>query len=104
MVESRNSPTTDPLIIWLQGGPGYSSMTTFFVENGPYNTTIDSSLSGAAAYSFTSNPYSWNNKANVMYVDQPLGVGYSAGEWYTTRSFEWRVARDFYNFLTNFLD
>ena len=37
LAESRNDPETDPLIVWLQGGPGCSSMLAMFTENGPYN-------------------------------------------------------------------
>jgi len=68
LVESRASPATDPLVIWLQGGPGCSSMLALFTEHGPYNwryTPGGPSAQGTMEY----NPFSWNTKANVMYVD-----------------------------------
>ena len=76
LAESRSDPATDPLIIWLQGGPGCSSMLGLFTENGPYNFSFDPEHI-KDPYIFEKNEWSWNNKANVMYVDQPLGTGMS---------------------------
>jgi len=70
--EARNNPSTAPLAIWLNGGPGCSSMIGLFQENGPcqfYN----------GASSPTLNPNSWNKYANMLYIDQPIGTGFSYG-------------------------
>ncbi|KAI5115274.1 hypothetical protein M0805_001845 [Coniferiporia weirii] len=69
---SRNSSATAPLAIWLNGGPGSSSMLGLFQENGPCRINTDEST-------LSLNPYSWNNNANMLYIDQPIGVGYSHG-------------------------
>jgi len=72
LVESKSEPSSDPLLMWLSGGPGCSSQLALFAENGPCTVNAD----GAGT---TLNPYSWNAKANVMWVDQPAGVGFSSG-------------------------
>jgi len=67
--ESQKSPAEDPVVVWLQGGPGSSSMLGLFVENGPYHIAPNLTL--------YDNPYSWNKIANVLYIDQPVGTGFS---------------------------
>jgi len=74
--ESRNNPTTDPLVLWMQGGPGASGSLGLFYENGPYK------LVGSPNNITTiSNPYSWNNNASVIYIDQPVGTGFSYSDY-----------------------
>jgi len=89
MFESRNDPKNDPTVMWLTGGPGCSSMTGLLFENGPCKVNEDGT-------STTLNPYSWTNKANVMWVDQPPGTGFSKGKWDYG---EGGVAEDMYQFL-----
>ncbi|KAK2630281.1 hypothetical protein QTJ16_001101 [Diplocarpon rosae] len=67
--ESRNDPKNDPVILWLNGGPGCSSLTGLFLELGP--SSIDKNLK------LHNNPYSWNANASVIFLDQPVNVGYS---------------------------
>lgn len=69
-LESQNNTAEDPLVIWFNGGPGCSSMLGFISEHGPY-VILD------GEDSFTKNPYSWNLEANMLYIEQPAGVGYS---------------------------
>lgn len=68
--ESRSKPETDPLVLWLNGGPGCSSMTGLFFELGPCFVNED----GESA---RENKDSWINAASVFFLDQPLGVGFS---------------------------
>jgi len=68
-VEAASDAANKPLLIWLNGGPGCSSMDGFFLEHGPFKVLDDMSLSV--------HPYSWHHVANVVYVDQPVGTGFS---------------------------
>ena len=68
MAESRGDPDTDPLVIWLNGGPGCSSMLGLFTENGPYNFKFDAEHV-KDPFVLEKNDFSWNSEANVMYVD-----------------------------------
>ena len=54
----------------MNGGPGASSMLGLFQENGPCYVGNDSN-------STYLNSYSWNNEVNMLYIDQPVQVGYS---------------------------
>ncbi|EKG12582.1 Peptidase S10 serine carboxypeptidase [Macrophomina phaseolina MS6] len=90
--ESRNDPKNDPVILWLNGGPGCSSLTGLFMELGPSSITKDTKVKY--------NPYSWNSNASVIFLDQPVNVGYS----YSGSSVSNTVAagKDVYALLTLF--
>lgn len=69
--ESRNDPKNDPLVIWLNGGPGCSSLCGLALELGPsiINATLQPEY----------NPHAWNSNASVLFLDQPANVGFSYG-------------------------
>lgn len=69
LTESQNDPSTDPLIVWFNGGPGCSSLIGFATENGPWTFSSETDP--------VTNNYSWNNEANILYIEQPAGVGFS---------------------------
>lgn len=91
--ESRNDPENDPVVLWMTGGPGCSSMIALFKEHGPCTINSDHTTT-------TPNPYSWNQNASIIYIDQPSGVGFSRGPGDETG--EWDVAPQAYTFLTSF--
>ncbi|KAH8831814.1 serine carboxypeptidase [Flagelloscypha sp. PMI_526] len=70
--EARNHPESAPLVAWFNGGPASSSEYAVMTELGPCRITNDSS-------GFDFNPTSWNEVANIIFIDQPIGVGFSYG-------------------------
>ncbi|KAL9112436.1 MAG: hypothetical protein Q9227_003278 [Pyrenula ochraceoflavens] len=68
--QARHDPHTAPLAIYLEGGPGLSSLQGVFTETGPCSVGQDSNQT-------VLNPWSWNNRVNMLYIDQPLSVGFS---------------------------
>ncbi|KAI1172020.1 carboxypeptidase S1 [Nemania sp. FL0916] len=66
---SQNNVENSPLIIWMNGGPGASSMLGLFTENGPCH--INGTLAPEPS------PWSWTRDYNVLYVDQPVQTGFS---------------------------
>ncbi|CBQ68594.1 related to Carboxypeptidase Y precursor [Sporisorium reilianum SRZ2] len=77
--ESRNDPKTDPVVLWLNGGPGCSSFTGLLMELGPCNAVDPASRGGKPGAE--KNPWAWNNNATMIFLDQPVGVGYSYVDW-----------------------
>ena len=96
LFKSRSDKSNDPLVFWLTGGPGCSSVMAVFTENGPFQVGSDLNL--------TRNEYSWNNEANVVFVDQPVGTGFSQGSVLDYATSEDVIASDFYTFVLGFLE
>ncbi|KAJ7779816.1 serine carboxypeptidase [Mycena metata] len=92
--DARTNASTAPLTLWFNGGPGSSSMIGLFQEHGPCRITNDTT-------GVTLNPYSWNNNSNMLYIDQPVGVGFSHGT--TTVGTSEEAAADIWKFLQIFL-
>ncbi|XP_037043900.1 venom serine carboxypeptidase-like isoform X2 [Bradysia coprophila] len=70
---NHDSPENDdnrPVVLWLQGGPGSSSLFGLFTENGPFFINEDK-------ISIRKNPYSWHTKYNILFIDNPVGTGFS---------------------------
>jgi cathepsin A (carboxypeptidase C) len=68
--ESQNDPVGDPLTLWMTGGPGDSSMLGLFQEIGP--CLIDEHGNGTVQ-----NPWAWSRNSSLLFVDQPVDVGFS---------------------------
>lgn len=100
--ESRSSPEEDPLVFWTNGGPGASSAFGLFMEHGPCRVSSPDRQEGPPINGTTRFDYSWNTRANMIYVEQPVGVGYSyvrfgEGTWDAEQA-----GRDIYSFFRIF--
>ncbi|GMH20845.1 hypothetical protein Nepgr_022687 [Nepenthes gracilis] len=74
-VESERNPSEDPVVLWLNGGPGCSSFDGFVYEHGPFNFEAPKKRGDLPTLHL--NPYSWSKVSNVIYLDSPAGVGFS---------------------------
>lgn len=59
------------MVLWLEGGPGFSSLFGMLEKNGPFTVKYDKHNKSEAVV----NPYSWTRKANMLYIDNPVGAG-----------------------------
>jgi cathepsin A (carboxypeptidase C) len=82
-------------VLWLNGGPGCSSSTGLLFELGPCSIADDGKNT-------THNPYSWNTNANVIFLDQPVNVGFSYSTDGTVNNSP-AAGKDVYAFLELFL-
>ncbi|EMD31271.1 hypothetical protein CERSUDRAFT_119819 [Gelatoporia subvermispora B] len=85
--------STDPWLLWLNGGPGSSSMIGLFEEHGPIHVLANGSL--------VSNPFAWINLVDAFYVDQPVGTGFSTADSTGYIADEDQMGQDFVGFLSN---
>ena len=69
-VESESAPETAPVVLWFNGGPGCSSLDGFFYEHGPFEIESDYKT-------LSLRPYRWNSIVNMLYIEAPVGVGFS---------------------------
>ncbi|KAI1318600.1 alpha/beta-hydrolase [Xylariaceae sp. FL0255] len=95
---SDNSDASNEIVIWLNGGPGCSSLDGLLQENGPF-------LWQSGTYAPIPNPFSWTNLTNMVWVDQPAGTGLGTYDpnYPKTLSSEQDIARDFAGFFKNFI-
>ncbi|KAH0200179.1 alpha/beta-hydrolase, partial [Aureobasidium melanogenum] len=68
--EARHDPENAPLSLWIQGGPGAPTSISAVNENGPCNLLNNSRDA-------VNNPWSWNDRVNMLYIDQPVQTGFS---------------------------
>eukprot|EP01132_Coremiostelium_polycephalum_P005188 gene5188-6458_t len=93
--EAQNGDKNAPILLWLQGGPGGTSLFGLFVENGPYSILDDLSM--------VPKNVTWNANYAMLYVDNPVGTGFSytgSIDGFATNQDE--IATNLYNLLQQF--
>ena len=96
---SKDDPAQVPLVIWLNGGPGCSSLEGLMIENGPFRL-----VDGDSGWRLKVDPHSWHRiPAWVLYIDQPVGTGFSFTKRGNYCGNDEAVNQDFYAFLQTFL-
>ncbi|GAB1290841.1 Probable serine carboxypeptidase CPVL [Apodemus speciosus] len=92
---ARIQPADAPVVLWLQGGPGGSSMFGLFVEHGPYIVTSNMTV--------LSRDFPWTFTLSMLYIDNPVGTGFSFTDHFRGyASNEDDVAQDLYSALIQF--
>ncbi|VVA95137.1 unnamed protein product [Arabis nemorensis] len=74
-IKSERNPKEDPLVLWLSGGPGCSSISGLLYENGPLTMKLD--FYNGTLPSLVSTTYSWTKTSSIIFLDQPVGTGFS---------------------------
>ncbi|KAK4193116.1 carboxypeptidase-like protein [Podospora australis] len=92
---SSNPAAEKEILIWLNGGPGCSSFEGLLQENGPF-------LWQYGTLKPVKNPWSWHTLTNVVWVEQPVGTGFSTGTPSITSEEE--LAEQFLGWWKNFVD
>lgn len=77
-VEAKDVGPNAPVVLWSNGGPGCTSMEGATTEIGPL---LLKGVKTGAGYTgrLSSNPFAWNRRAHILFIDQPRYVGYSTG-------------------------
>ncbi|KAL4638285.1 serine carboxypeptidase-like 35 isoform X2 [Castanea sativa] len=74
--EAQEAPSHKPLVLWLNGGPGCSSIAYGAAQElGPFLVQLN-------GIKLNLNKFSWNKVANILFLEAPVGVGFS----YTNKS------------------
>ncbi|XP_020591168.1 serine carboxypeptidase-like 18 isoform X2 [Phalaenopsis equestris] len=74
-VESERNPNEDPLLLWLIGGPGCSGFNGLALDMGPLRFKADD-FDGKLP-TIVANPYAWTKLASMIFLDWPIGTGFS---------------------------
>ncbi|POO03700.1 Serine carboxypeptidase-like, partial [Trema orientale] len=77
--KSERYPEKDPLVLWLCGGPGCSGWSGFAYEIGALRFSKVEHDKGSSLPTLVLNPYSWTKVSSIIFIDSPVGAGFSYG-------------------------
>jgi len=100
-VTSTNNPKSDPVAIWMNGGPGCSSLGGALIELGPYTFT-GQVHNDSGVPELMNNLNAWTTVSSVLFLEQPAGVGFSYAVNGSTHSDDYIQSQNTYGFLLNF--
>ncbi|KAK9740009.1 hypothetical protein RND81_03G004000 [Saponaria officinalis] len=104
LIESERDVEKDPLVLSLTGGPGWSGLYGLFLEIGPLALNLTSRKTELDTHRLQYNPYSWTKVASIIFLDSPVGTGFSYATtpeaYYTSDTLE---AARIYDFLRKWL-
>ena len=87
-------------MLWINGGPGASSMFGLFLENGPLRAEVTGP--GLDDRKISPAEHAWTDDYHVIFVDQPVNTGFSYGD--TTLTSEQVGSDEFLKFLQLFFE
>jgi cathepsin A (carboxypeptidase C) len=94
-VRHQYATSTSPVLLWLNGGPGCSSLGGLIEENGPFHIKDN----GNTVFE---NVYAWNKVGHVIYLESPAGVGFSYSTNGDITTDDDKTATENYNALVDF--
>ncbi|KAG7976579.1 hypothetical protein I3843_06G156800 [Carya illinoinensis] len=74
-IESEGKPKSDPVLLWYSGGPGCSAFNGLIYQIGPLAFNLTDYEGGIPKTYYY--PYSWTRTASILFVDAPVGTGFS---------------------------
>ncbi|XP_057459114.1 serine carboxypeptidase-like 11 [Lotus japonicus] len=100
-IKSENNPQKDPLMLWLTGGPGCSSFSGLAFQIGPLK--FESKEYDGSVPNLVLRSQSWTKVCSIIFVDLPLGTGFSYAKNVTTQRSDWKLVHHAHQFLRKWL-
>ncbi|XP_014490760.1 serine carboxypeptidase-like 11 isoform X2 [Vigna radiata var. radiata] len=100
-IKSENDPAKDPLLLWLTGGPGCSSFSGLAFQIGPF--AFKTEKYDGNVPNLVLRPQSWTKVSSIIFVDLPLGTGFSYAKNLTANRNDWKLVHHTHQFLRKWL-
>ncbi|KAF5766713.1 putative peptidase S10, serine carboxypeptidase, alpha/Beta hydrolase [Helianthus annuus] len=102
-IRSESDPDHDPLMLWITGGPGCSSITGLLYEIGPIQ--FEAMHYNGSLPTLTLTPNSWTKMASIIFLDIPVGTGFSyARTKWASRSTDNLLSERAYEFMRKWFE